>query len=60
MNANGAKPAELVNAQDGSAIEYTAPGAPASPRSGLAVEAMATSPSVTALVTRARNGDKQA
>ena len=60
VNANDAKPTELVSAQDDSTIEDNVPGAPANPRSGLVVEVMATSPSVTALVTRARNGDKQA
>ena len=49
-----------ANAQGGSTIEDNAPGAPANPGSGLIVAAVADDVPVTALVTRARNGDKQA
>jgi RNA polymerase sigma factor (sigma-70 family) len=49
-----------ANAQGGSTIEDNAPGAPANASSGLIVAAVADDLPVTALVTRARNGDKQA
>ena len=49
-----------ATAQGGSTIEDNAPAAPANARSGLIVAAVADDLPVTALVTRARNGDKQA
>jgi RNA polymerase sigma factor (sigma-70 family) len=49
-----------ANAQAGSTIEDRAPGAPANARSGLIVAAGADHLPVTALVTRAKNGDNQA
>jgi RNA polymerase sigma factor (sigma-70 family) len=49
-----------ANAQAGSTIEASAPGAPANPGSGLTVAAAADDVPVTALLIRARNGDKQA
>ena len=49
-----------ANAQGGSTIEDNTRGAPANASSGLIVAAMAEDLPVTALVTRARNGDKQA
>jgi RNA polymerase sigma factor (sigma-70 family) len=60
MNANDAKLTGLITAQGGSTIENNPPGAPANARSGLIVAAVAGDLPVTALVTRARNGDKQA
>ncbi len=49
-----------ANAQGASTIEDHAPGARANARSGLIVAAVADDLPVTALVIRARNGDKQA
>ena len=49
-----------ANAQAGGTIEDHAPAAPANARSGLIVAAVADHVPVTALVTRAKNGDKQA
>ena len=49
-----------ANAQAGSTIEDHAPAAPATARSGLIVAPVADHLPVTALVTRAKNGDKQA
>ena len=49
-----------ANAPDGSTTEDNAPGRPANPGSGLVVAAAADDWPVTALVIRARNGDKQA
>ncbi len=49
-----------ADAPGGSTIEDDAPGAPANARSGLIVAAVADDWTVTALVTRARNGDKRA
>ena len=49
-----------ANAQAGSTIEDHAPGAAANASSGLIVAPLADDLPVTALVTRARNGDKQA
>ena len=50
----------MFNAQGGSTIEDNAPGAPANAGSGPIVAAVADDLPVTALVIRARNGDKQA
>ena len=60
MNASNAKLTDLITARNGSAIKDNPPGVPANLRSGLIVEAVADDRSVTALVARARNGDKQA
>jgi RNA polymerase sigma factor (sigma-70 family) len=60
MNASNAKLTDLVTARNGDAIKDNPPGVPTNLRSGLIVEAVADDQSVTALVTRARNGDKQA
>ena len=49
-----------ANAQAGSRIEDHAPATPATARSGLIVAPVADHLPVTALVTRAKNGDKQA
>ena len=49
-----------ANAQAGSTIEDHAPAAPATARSGLIVAPVADHLPVTALVARAKNGDKQA
>ena len=49
-----------ANAQAGSTIEDHAPAAPANARPGLIIAPVADHLPVTALVTRAKNGDKQA
>ncbi len=59
MNANNAKLTDLITARSETTLK-DAPNAPANLRFGLVIEAVADAPSVTALVARARNGDKQA